>query len=87
MYQRTRPPEKSQDPSKTASGLLSRGFLHRKNRAKTPKGGGKRTVFVKFSSPLLSPPPWRPLMKLLSKLTRDACCAMTVNNVNEERHC
>ena len=32
------------DPSKTASGLLCRGFLYRKNRALTPEGGGKRTV-------------------------------------------
>ena len=32
------------DPSKRASGLLSRGFLYRKNRGLTPEGGGKRTV-------------------------------------------
>ena len=58
------------DPSKRASGLLCRGFLYRKNRALTPEGGGKRTVgggvqnpflggvsFVRFSTPLLFPPP------------------------------
>ena len=58
------------DPSKRAFGLLFRGFLYRKNRALTPEGGGKRTVrggvqnpflggvpFVRFSTPLLFPPP------------------------------
>ena len=58
------------DPSKRASGLLCRGFLYRKNRALTSEGGGKRTVgggvqnpflggvsFVRFSTPLLFPPP------------------------------
>ena len=42
--QRTlQPPEKKADPSKRASGVLSLGFLYRKNRAATPEGGGKRT--------------------------------------------
>ena len=70
------------DPSKRASGLLSRGFLYRKNRALTLEGGGKRTVrggvqnpflggvsFLRFSTPLFFPPPhWRPLKKGLSHL-------------------
>ena len=64
------------DPSKRAFGLLCRGFLYRKNRAVTPEGGGKRTVWggVKplfgrgvirevFLPPLFSTPPWRPLKK------------------------
>ena len=38
------PSRKILDPSKRASGLLSRGFLYRKNRATTPEEGGKRTV-------------------------------------------
>ena len=58
------------DPSQRASGLLCRGFSYRKNRAMAPEGGGKRTrrrevqkpflggvSFVRFSSPLFSPPP------------------------------
>ena len=38
------PSRKILDPSTRASGLLSRGFLYRKNRATTPEGGGKPTV-------------------------------------------
>ena len=34
--------KKKSDPSKRASGVLSLGFLYRKNRAATPEGGGKR---------------------------------------------
>ena len=69
-YQRTRSPENFLNPSKRAPRLLCRGFLCRKNRALTPEGGGKRTVrggvqnpflgwvsFVRFSTPLLFPPP------------------------------
>ena len=41
------------DPSKRASGLLCRGFLHRKNRALTPEGGGKRTVRGGVQNPFL----------------------------------
>ena len=60
-------------PLQKASGLLCRGFLHRKTIALTLEGGGKRTVrgrvrnpflggvsFVRFSSPLFFHPPWRP---------------------------
>ena len=58
------------DPCKRDSGLLSRGFLYRQNRALTREGGEKRTVrggvqnpflggvsFVRFSTPLFFPPP------------------------------
>ena len=61
---------KNLDPSKSAFGLLCRGFLYRENRALTPEGGGKRTVrggvqnsclggvsFARFSTPLLFPTP------------------------------
>ena len=66
------------DPSKRASGLLSRGFLYRKNRATTPEGGGKSTVrggpktlFGRgvirevFLPPLFSTPLWRPLNRAI----------------------
>ena len=66
--------KKNRTPPKRASGVLSLGFLYRKNRATTPEGGGERTrrsgvqnpllgevSFVRFSSPLFFPPPWRPL--------------------------
>ena len=63
------------DPSKRASGLRCRGFLHRKNRALTAEGGGKRTVRGGSKTPFwegchswgfpppsfFHPPPWRPL--------------------------
>ena len=68
-YQITHRPENISDPSKRASGVLSLGFLHRKNRPRTPEGGGQRTrrrgvqnvvlggvSFVRFSSPLFSTP-------------------------------
>ena len=63
------PSKKILQPSTRASGLLSRRFLYRRNRATSPEGDGKRTVrgvrnpffggvsFVRFSSPLFFPPP------------------------------
>ena len=33
------------DPSKRASGLLCRGFLHRKNRTLTPEGGVENVLY------------------------------------------
>ena len=73
------------DPSKTASGPLCRGLFVQENRVLTPEGGGKRTVrggvqnpflggvsFVRFSTPLLfPPPPWRPLRNRAISGVRD----------------
>ena len=77
-YQRTRPPDKFWTPPKELLVCSVVDFCTWKNRALTPEGGGKRTArgvqnpflggvsFVRFSNPLLfPPPPWRPLMKNL----------------------
>ena len=46
------PSRKMLDPSKRASGLLSRGFLYRKNRATTPEGGWKTLPYEGGPNPL-----------------------------------
>ena len=73
------PSRKILDPSKRASGLLSRGFSHRKNRATTPEGvenvpnkGGPKPLFGRgviredFLPPLFSTPPMASSEELFS---------------------
>ena len=47
------PSRKISHPSKRASGVLSLGSLHKKNKATTPEGGGQRTRRRGFQDPFL----------------------------------